>query len=190
FGAGLGQIMTYAIGRGAAKLFKDKQGVKNMQYLTSLVTRKKYWTPFLIYFFGLTPLPDQLIMIPLGMGKYPLKKALFPCSLGKATFSFLLGVSATLFKKESVLLSINDIIQEMLMVSILLSILVFCFVIEWEKIFNHYLSKKRATKESTVNVSITTDPAEIDTEQIKSEKQDPPAAAGNDDGLMMAKEDS
>ncbi|MFX1299047.1 MAG: VTT domain-containing protein [Promethearchaeota archaeon] len=83
----VGEMGGYAIGRGAAEVIEEerKRDFKKMHEI--LVNHPKL-TPFLIFLFGLTPLNDDLIIVPLGLMKYDLKKTIFFCWLGK--FSLML----------------------------------------------------------------------------------------------------
>ncbi len=142
FGAGIGEIVIYALGRGAARILHDRKGVKNLQYFVRLLTERRTLTPLLLFFFGLTPLPDQLIIIPLGVARYPVKKLLLPCSLGKATFALIIALGATVFKvvgPETV--TIASLIQESIFLAIVLTLLVACVSINWEPIFEKYTRK-------------------------------------------------
>ncbi len=142
FGAGTGEVGIYALGRGAARVLQDRKGVKNLQYFVRLLTERRSLTPLLLYFFGLTPLPDQLIIIPLGVARYPIKKLLLPCSLGKATFAVIIALGATVFNQagpESV--TIASLIQESVFLAIVLTLLVACVSINWEPIFEKYTRK-------------------------------------------------
>ncbi len=149
-GAGTGELAVYALGRGAARVLRDRKGVKNLQYFVRLLTEKRSLTPLLVYFFGLTPLPDQLIMIPLGVARYPLKKVWLACSLGKATYSFIIAICATVLQLSgSETVSIASLVQEGLFLAIVLTILVACLSINWEQIFEKYTRKTGGNIEAT-----------------------------------------
>nr|MDO8086929.1 hypothetical protein [Candidatus Sigynarchaeum springense] len=141
-GAGTGELVVYALGRGAARVLHESKGVKNLQYFVRLLTERRSLAPLLVYFFGLTPLPDQLIIIPLGVARYPLKKVWIPCSLGKATYAFIIAMCATVFHiVGSETITIASLIQEGLFLAIVLTILVVCVSINWEPIFEKYSQK-------------------------------------------------
>jgi uncharacterized membrane protein YdjX (TVP38/TMEM64 family) len=48
---------------------------------------------FAIFLFALTPLPDDLLFIPLGIMHYSLTKALLACFIGKLCMSFIIAYS-------------------------------------------------------------------------------------------------
>ncbi|MHA1683069.1 MAG: VTT domain-containing protein [Promethearchaeota archaeon] len=134
-GAGVGQIAVYALGRGSAHLFKEKKGIRNMQYLAGIITRKKTLAPILVYIIAFTPIPDQLIMIPLGIAKYPIKRTIIPSVLGKITFCFFLAISATIGGKGAEEVTVMSIIQESLLITILLTAFIIAFAIDWQSVF-------------------------------------------------------
>ncbi|MBN2154120.1 MAG: hypothetical protein JW839_21875 [Candidatus Lokiarchaeota archaeon] len=142
FGAGTGETVIYALGRGAARVLHDRRGVKNLRYFVKLLTERRSLTPVLVYLFGLTPLPDQLIIVPLGVARYPLKKVLLPCSLGKATFSFIIALGATVFKLAGPsTVTLASLVQEGFFLALVLTILVICVSINWEPVFMRYTRK-------------------------------------------------
>ncbi|NMC07615.1 MAG: hypothetical protein GYA24_20545 [Candidatus Lokiarchaeota archaeon] len=138
-GAGTGELGLYAVGRGAARVLRGREGVKNLQSFVRLMTERRSLTPLLLYFFGLTPLPDQLIIIPLGVSRYPLKKVFFPCSLGKASFAFIIAVGATIFSEIGPgAVTIASLIQESVFLAIVLTLLVICISINWQAVVERH----------------------------------------------------
>lgn len=78
-GASLGTYLYYFLGVGIEKFLpeKFKRGVeKGKKYI------KKYGT-LAIFFFAITPLPDEIVWIPIGIMKYDKRKAMISCWLGK-----------------------------------------------------------------------------------------------------------
>ena len=78
----VGEMGGYAIGRGATNLISEE----NKEYINKmhiLLDNHPRITPFLIFLFGFTPLNDDLIIVPLGLMKYNVKKTIFFCWLGK-----------------------------------------------------------------------------------------------------------
>lgn len=86
--ASLGQTVAYFIGRGAGTLMKSEAQQQKFLKVKNFILRRPRLTPFLIFLFGLTPLPDDIILIPLGMIKYSFWKALIPDSIGKIGLTF------------------------------------------------------------------------------------------------------
>jgi len=83
--AALGEIVAYGIGWGAGGLITSKEYRKKFEGIKNFITRRPKLTPLLIYLFGATPAPDDIIMIPLGLVRYNFWKAVIPDALGKLT---------------------------------------------------------------------------------------------------------
>lgn len=70
----VGDMMDYLIGHGAQYIMnKDDPQVENRW--SRIILSKPKAIPGVIVLFGLTPLPDSMLMVPLGIAKYDKKKA-------------------------------------------------------------------------------------------------------------------
>ncbi len=78
----IGEMGGYIVGRGTAELISEERTENLKGYQQYLVNHPKL-APFLIFLFGLTPLNDDLLIVPLGLIKYSAKKTVFFCWLGK-----------------------------------------------------------------------------------------------------------
>ncbi len=79
-GAGIGQYAHYYIGEGGRYVLPQRYRAK----IDAWKPRIEKYGALLIFLFAVTPLtPDDLIWIPLGMMKYPKKKALATSIVGK-----------------------------------------------------------------------------------------------------------
>ncbi len=78
----VGEMGGYLIGRGASEVISVERTENLKKYQQYLVDHPKL-APFLIFLFGLTPLNDDMITIPLGLIKYDVKKTIFWIWLGK-----------------------------------------------------------------------------------------------------------
>lgn len=78
-GSTIGEFSAYLIGRGGRRVIDEKYG-KRLETAKLLV--QKYGMT-IIFLFAVLPLPDDLILIPLGMIKYSLKRAMVAMFLGK-----------------------------------------------------------------------------------------------------------
>jgi membrane protein YqaA with SNARE-associated domain len=81
FGASLGELRAWLLGRGTSEIIEETTYGKRLQSLANLV-KKGYGIP-LIIFFAATPLPDDLLLIVLGMVQYNVGYALVACFVGK-----------------------------------------------------------------------------------------------------------
>ena len=84
FGALFGEIVGYLIGRGGNEaLKKSKRNIEKIEDWEKLVNQRPGLVMFLIFLFGLTPLNDDNIMIPIGLVGFSFVKTVFSCFLGK-----------------------------------------------------------------------------------------------------------
>ena len=78
-GSTIGEFSAYLIGRGGRRVIDERYG-KRLETAKLLV--QKYGMT-IIFVFAVLPLPDDLILIPLGMLRYSLKRAMVAMFLGK-----------------------------------------------------------------------------------------------------------
>jgi uncharacterized membrane protein YdjX (TVP38/TMEM64 family) len=86
-GSTIGEFSAYLIGAGGRKVLEDKYGKR---FDTAKLLVEKHGM-MIIFIFALLPLPDDLILVPLGMMNYDLKKALAAAFLGKLGMSLMLA---------------------------------------------------------------------------------------------------
>ncbi|MHA1731598.1 MAG: hypothetical protein ACTSU5_06625 [Promethearchaeota archaeon] len=150
-GCALGEFSGYAIGMGAKAVVEgtvdsDSKTMARFEALSAAIQSKKKSAPWLIFLFALTPLPDDILMIPLGMAKYPWYKCIIPGWLGKNVTTIFyvfwpvlieLGVLATTgYGSVGDLASIDTgIIMEAIMMGISVGVIVLIMSFDWEKKF-------------------------------------------------------
>jgi len=78
-GSTIGEFSAYLVGRGGRELIDERYG-RRLEGAKMLVQR---YGALVIFLFAALPLPDDLILIPLGMLRYSLRKALVAAFLGK-----------------------------------------------------------------------------------------------------------
>ena len=138
-GAAIGEFSGYVIGYSGTKIVSEERR-KKMGYMVKLFDR---YGPAAIFFFALTPLPDDLLFIPLGIMKYPFLKAFVPALLGKMLMTFILAFSG----QQSIEL-IESIfggsgwIGTVITVVLLVVIIVAMIKIDWEKLFEKHVTQK------------------------------------------------
>lgn len=144
-GSALGEFSGYLLGLSGRKII-SKKNKRKMDYLLKLFGR--FW-PFAIFLFALTPLPDDLIFIPLGVMQYSLLKAIMPALIGKFCMSLIIVYSARftvhiareIFGVEGEWFSA---LISMVVASVLLVIIfIVMFKVDWEKIFEKRSAKKK-----------------------------------------------
>ncbi len=86
-GATIGEMTGYLLGRAGSTYVRSDQTSGFLKY----VQKYPRTTPLIIWFLAVTPAPDDMLVIPLGIAKYPWKKVLIPQLLGKTMF--LMGIA-------------------------------------------------------------------------------------------------
>jgi len=81
-GATLGEITGYFLGRFGSRYVNQDQRNGFIEFI------KKYprLTPFVVWFLAVTPIPDDVVVISLGIARYPFQKILIPLMIGKLMF--------------------------------------------------------------------------------------------------------
>jgi membrane protein DedA with SNARE-associated domain len=150
-GATLGEYSAYLVGFGGRKLINEKYK-KKMDLLTRLFKR---YGAGVIFIFTLTPLPTDLLFIPLGVMRYSVLRIFIPALLGKFLSNLLIAYSGYLslhfirdfFGIESE--GLTFLIGIVVAVILLILILVIMFKTNWECLVEKYLDgrdKKDAEK--------------------------------------------
>jgi len=138
-GAALGEFSGYTLGYYGRKIVK-KERRRKMDFMAKLFGR---YGSITIFLFALTPLPDDLLFIPLGIMRYPILKAFVPALLGKILMTFILAYSG----QQSIEL-IKSIFGESgwigtaVTATLLIIIIVVIIKIDWEKLFEKHVDIK------------------------------------------------
>jgi len=138
-GAAIGEFSGYALGY-YGRAIVNEQRQKKMDYMVKLFDK---YGPVSIFLFALTPLPDDLLFIPLGVMRYPFWKAFVPALLGKTLMTYILAYSGqqsielieTVFGGSGWLGTIITVV-------LLIAIIVAMIKIDWEKQFEKYVGAK------------------------------------------------
>lgn len=138
-GAALGEFSGYALGYYGRKVV-NKERRRKMDFMVKLFDR---YGPAAIFLFALTPLPDDLLFIPLGVMRYPFLKAFVPALLGKTLMTFILAYSG----QQSIELIVaifgeSGWIGTVITAALLILIIVAMIKIDWEKLFEKHVGVK------------------------------------------------
>ena len=87
FGSTAGEFTGYLVGYCGRK-FINAENKRGMEFFTEIF--RKYGA-IAIFIFALTPLPDDVIFIPLGTLKYPVLETLTSCFAGKFLMCLILA---------------------------------------------------------------------------------------------------
>lgn len=86
-GSAVGEFSGYALGY-FGKRFVRGQYERRLHAIVRVFDR---YGPLAIFVFALTPLPDDLLFIPLGLLRYSFVKAFIPCLVGKFSMCLILA---------------------------------------------------------------------------------------------------
>ncbi|MBS7636574.1 VTT domain-containing protein [Candidatus Bathyarchaeota archaeon] len=147
-GSAIGEFTGYLLGLGGRKIISEKRK-RQMEALVKIFGK---YGPIAILLFALTPLPDDLLFIPLGMMNYNLLKAFIPAIIGKICMSLIIAYGARYF--ITTIKQIFGIEKDWItaLTSMTLAIILFIIVlavmfkIDWEKIAKN-LEKGRVKKQ-------------------------------------------
>lgn len=143
-GAALGEFTGYILGFYGRKILSEERRRK-MESLVRLFGR---YGPLAIFLFALTPLPDDLLFIPLGIMRYRFFKALIPAMLGKILMIYILAYFGRI--GSNVILVIfgegNEWIGMIITAFLLAIILALLLKIDWEKVLQKYVGRRGENK--------------------------------------------
>ena len=150
-GAAVGELSGYAIGLGGRKVIGEKYK-KKMDILTRLFKR---FGPAVIFAFALTPLPDDLLFIPLGVMRYSVLKAFVPALVGKFLSNLIIAyagrfsiqIISDIFGVEGA--GMSFLIGTVLALVLLVVVFIIMFKVDWEKRAEKYLTETEKQNRKT-----------------------------------------
>jgi len=138
-GAALGEFSGYALGYyGRSKISEERR--KKMDFMLKVFDK---YGPFAIFLFALTPLPDDLLFIPLGVMRYSFVKAFIPAILGKTLMTFIVAYSGQQsFELIAVVFGESGLLGTII-TTVLLALVIYAMIkIDWEKVFKNHIDSK------------------------------------------------
>lgn len=148
-GSALGELTGYGVGYGAKKLVdhRDSNLLDNVNGFGKIILKNEKRAPFYIFLFALTPLPDDILFLPLGMIKYPFWKCIIPGWLGK-NFTTLfyccwpILVVIGLFSQGIQSNDTSSVITEAILLLVTITIMFFIMSFDWTKFLEKRAQKK------------------------------------------------
>lgn len=142
-GSAVGEFSGYLLGVGGRKAIGERYKRK-MDVLALLFKR---YGSIVIFVFALTPLPDDLLFIPLGVMRYSIIKAFIPALIGKICMNLIvvysgrlsIGFIRSIFGVEGDWVS--AIIGMVLALVLFVVVFVVMFKVDWEKRLEKYLTE-------------------------------------------------
>jgi len=139
-GSAIGELSGYLLGYFGRRIVSAERQRK-MTYLVKMFDR---YGPLAILVFALTPLPDDILFIPLGILRYKFYKAFIPALVGKILMIFILVNFGRVWSGILVLLfGDGGNLYGMIATTILLIIaIIVLYRVDWEKVFKKYVGEK------------------------------------------------
>ena len=148
-GSALGESTGYAVGYGTKKITEERNSelLKNIDGFGKLILENEKRTPLYIFLFALTPLPDDILFLPLGMIKYPFWKCIIPGWLGKnfttlfyCCWPILVAIG---FVAQGIQTNdIPSIITEAILLLVTITVMFFIMAFDWTKFLEKRSQKK------------------------------------------------
>jgi len=136
--AGLGAAGGELVGYGLGYAGRHAVGKKRRRQLDAMLSIFERFGMPAVFIFALTPLPDDLLFIPLGLMHYSLWKAFTACVAGKFAMSFIIahvGKAAGKLFDNWMLAAVVAVLLALVVVAM--------FRIDWVKIAEKYAPRKR-----------------------------------------------
>jgi membrane protein YqaA with SNARE-associated domain len=131
--AGLGAAGGELVGYGLGYAGRHVVGKKRRRQLDAMLSIFERFGPPAVFIFALTPLPDDLLFVPLGLMHYSLWKAFAACVAGKFTMSFIIAYVGK---------AVGELFADWIfvaVVAVLLGLVVIAMLrIDWVKIAERY----------------------------------------------------
>ncbi len=140
-GATIGQMSGYLIGLTGARFVK-RQKPETYDALEKIVTQRPGMIQWLLFIFAVTPLPDDVIFIPLGILRYPWWKVILPTLFGKV-LSGLLVTSFSYFFTQSLdataAAPATAIVSQFGTFAAIAALIYLFFKLDWQKMMHRLL---------------------------------------------------
>jgi len=153
-GAACGELTGYVLGYGAKRIeeSRDLDTLKNLNGFSRIILKNEKRTSLYVFLFALTPLPDDILFIPIGMRKYPLWKTLIPAWLGKNLTTLLYCLWPLFLELGLITLSlesnpVSEVITEAIILIFTITIMYFIFSFNWDRYAKNLEERRQKTKD-------------------------------------------
>jgi membrane protein YqaA with SNARE-associated domain len=90
-GAGIGEIVSYAIASNIAAHIRELSKSSLFRWIRDTINRHPHLIPFFVFIGAAFPIPDDLIVMPLAVINYPIRKLMIPMFTGKILHNFTIA---------------------------------------------------------------------------------------------------
>lgn len=143
-GSAFGELSGYVLGYFGRMLISEERR-KKMDYMLKIFDR---YGVAAIFLFALTPLPDDLLIIPLGIMRYNPIRFLIPCILGKTLMCLILSLGGrfSISLIRSLFGGEGGWAATLVTLMLLVGVVIIMVKIDWEKIFLKYVEKREVAQ--------------------------------------------
>lgn len=141
FGSAIGEFAGYLLGYYGRRIV-SRERQRKMDFLLKLFGR---YSPVAIFVFALTPLPDDLLFIPLGILRYSPVKAFVPALLGKFLMCYILASFGKVYGDVLTFLfgDSGSWIGAGVTTVLLILVIYILYRVDWEKVFKKYVVNRK-----------------------------------------------
>ncbi|HID61001.1 MAG TPA: hypothetical protein EYP46_03985 [Hadesarchaea archaeon] len=137
-GSAVGQLTSYAVGHAGRKVVSEKYWGR----MNAMLKIFEHYGMIAVFIFALTPLPDSLLFIPMGLVHYSLLKVFIAAVAGKICMSLMI----TYFGGAVGQVFVENWIFGVVTTILLILVVVGMFKINWENVVEKYLPNEKIRK--------------------------------------------
>jgi membrane protein DedA with SNARE-associated domain len=132
-GAGIGEIISYLIADKVLANNPDLPKSSLYQWVDQTVKSHPRSTPWIIFVWAASFLPDDTVLIPLAMIKYGLRRVAFPLFMGKVTHNLLFALALYLAADEVSQRVSNEVQTDLALGILIVFVLIILYQVEKAK---------------------------------------------------------
>lgn len=91
----IGESTSYIVGRASNSLLSTRWSERAHRLKKRLTTTKSWRIFILLILIGIVPIPNDYILVPLGLMRYPFWKAIIPLGIGNLFYNLILALAGT-----------------------------------------------------------------------------------------------
>jgi len=142
FGSTLGETVAWLLGRASSSILRDTKYFKRIEAIIKFTKSHSSITlPILTFIFALTPLPDKILFLPLGVVRYSVLRVLPAAFMGKMVMNIIIIITAQtwgIIGEE--ILGLDELLMFIATTAMLIIIMSIIMFIKWEKILGIQIS--------------------------------------------------
>lgn len=136
FGSTLGETIAWLLGWTSSSILRSTKYSQRIELILKFAkSRSSITLPLLAFIFALTPLPDKILFLPLGIMRYSLLKVLPATFMGKMTMNIIVIIIAQTWGiVGEEILGLDELTIFVLTTVMLIAIMSIMMFIRWERL--------------------------------------------------------